>query len=624
LRSSGFEPISVEIFNNRLKKVTFLVIAVIIALVLRLWVLQILNGPKYRIRSESNRIHLQDIPPFRGMIFGRDGELLVDNRPSYDLYVIPEDIQDREQLKKSFQKLVALDSDEFEKKLDGLSRKRPFEPVLLKNKMSRDELAVIETNLFNLPGAMIQVRPQRHYIFGKFASHVVGYLGEISESQLRSGNYPENKPGDFIGKYGVEMKWQNALNGTRGGQQVEVDAAGRKLRVITRKPPDPGYNIHITIHKELQYLAEKAMKGKRGAIIAMDPNNGEILALASGPTFDPNLFIGGIAKDEWKKIITGKDYPLQNRAVSGIYPPGSVFKIVVALAGLEEAVIDPNEEIFCEGKFDFGDRTYRCWKEEGHGFVDLHRALVESCDVYFYNLGLRLGVEKIAQYARMFGLGKRPDFDLGGDNAGLVPTKKWKLKRRGEPWQAGETVTLAIGQSYLLVTPLQMVQMISAVFNGGYLFQPKIIQRVGKVDGELYRISPTVSGRIRVKQENMERIQRALLGVVNEPQGTGYKAMVDGVEVAGKTGTAQVVKLDLEKDYEKEEDIPHRFRDHAWFVANAGVDRPDTLAVAVIVEHGGHGASAAAPISKALIQAYFKRGYGELKEGDSRLGSSQE
>lgn len=591
-------------------------VGVIIVLILRLWILQIINGPKYRIQSENNRIHLQDILPFRGMIFDRNGELLVDNRPSYDLQVIPEDIQNRKELKNSFQRLIGLDPEEFEKKLNGLSRKRPFEPVLLKTKMSRDELALIETNLFNLPGAMIQVRPQRHYIFGKFASHVIGYLGEISERQLRSGHYPVNRPGDFIGKYGVEMKWQNALNGTRGGEQVEVDAAGRKLRVITRKPPVPGFNLHITIQKELQYLAEKSLKGKRGAIVAMDPNNGEILALASGPSFDPNLFIGGIARDEWKKIVTGKDYPLQNRAVSGLYPPASVFKIVVALAGLEEGVIDPKEEIFCNGQFIFGDRTYRCWKKGGHGNVNLHKALVESCDVYFYNIGLRLGVEKIAQYARMFGLGKRPGFDLGGDSAGLVPTKKWKLKRWGVPWQAGETVTVAIGQSYLLVTPLQMVQLISAIFNGGYLYQPKIIQRVGNDDRELYTISPTVTGRIRAKPENLERIRLALSGVVNEPHGTGYRAKINGLVVAGKTGTAQVVNLDFGKNYEKEEDIPTQFRDHAWFVALAEVDRP-TLALSILIEHGGHGGSAAAPIAKALIQAYFNRGDGDRGKGDS-------
>ncbi len=585
-----------------------MVIGVIITLVLRLWILQIINGPKYRVQSENNRIHLQVIPPFRGMIFGRDGDLLVDNRPSYDLYVIPEDIQNRAELLTGFQRLIGLDPKGIEQKLKSVSRKRPFEPVLLKNKMSRDELAVIETNLFNLPGAMIQVRPQRHYFFGKFASHVVGYLGEISESQLRSGNYPENRPGDFIGKYGVEMKWQNALNGIRGGEQVEVDAAGRKLQVITRKPPVPGANIRLTIHKELQHLAEKSLKNKRGAIVAMDSNNGEILALASSPTFDPNLFIGGIAKNEWKKIVTGNDYPLQNRAIAGLYPPGSVFKIVVALAGLEEGVIDPKEEFFCNGQFYFGDRFYRCWKKEGHGHVALHKALVESCDVYFYNIGLRLGVKKIAQYAKSFGLGKKPDFDLGGDSAGLIPTKGWKSKRWGTPWHAGETVSLSIGQSYLLVTPLQMVQLIAAIYNGGHLYQPKIIQRVGENEKELYRFSPTMTGKIRTKPEYLEHIRRALYGVVNDPHGTGQKARVDGVMVAGKTGTAQVVKLDLEKNYEKEEDIPYQFRDHAWFVANAEVDRAANLALAIIIEHGGHGASTAAPIAKELIQAYFKTG----------------
>ena len=606
MRSSGFEPVSVEIFNNRLKKVTFLVVGVIVALVFRLWVLQIVNGPSYRKQSENNRIHLQDIPPFRGMIFDRDGGLLVDNRPSYNLYVVPEEIQNRQQLLTSFQKLIDLDPDEAEKKLNGFSRKRPFEPVLLKTKISRNDLAVVETNLFNLPGAMIQVRPQRHYIFGKFASHVVGYLGEISENQLKSGHYPENRPGDFIGKYGVEMRWQNALNGVRGGEQVEVDAAGRKLQVISSKPPVPGANIYLTIDKDLQRLAEKSMEGKKGAIVAMDPNNGEILALASGPAFDPNLFIGGIAKDDWKKIVSSEDYPLQNRAIAGLYPPGSVFKIIMALAGLEEGVIDPSEEIYDNGEFVFGDRTYRCWKSGGHGYVNLNKAIVESCDVYFYNLGLRLGVEKIAQYAKMFGLGKRPDFDLGGDNSGLVPTKRWKLKRWGTPWLAGETITMAIGQSYLLVTPLQMAQMMSALFNGGYIYQPKIIQWVGSDRKELYRITPTVKDKINADPKHFELLRRALTGVVNDPHGTAYLARINGIKMAGKTGTAQVVNLDLGKAYEREEDIPFQLRDHAWFVAIADADRP-AITVSILIEHGGHGGSVAAPIAKALIEEYYRK-----------------
>ncbi len=590
---------------------TFLVVGVIVALVFRLWVLQMVNGPNYRIQSENNRIHLQDIPPFRGMIYDRDGGLLVDNRPSYNLYVIPEDIQDKQQLLDSFQDLIGLEPEGIEKKLNGFSRKRPFEPVLLKSKISRSELAIVETNLFNLPGAMIQVRPQRHYIFGKFASHVVGYLGEISERQLKSGLYPENRPGDFIGKYGVEMRWQNALNGVRGGEQVEVDAAGRKLQVIFSKPPVPGANIYLTIDKDLQRLAEKSMEGKRGAVVVMNPNTGEILALASGPAFDPNLFIGGIAKDEWKKIVSSEDYPMQNRAIAGLYPPGSVFKIIIALAGLEEGVIDPSEEIYCDGRFIFGDRTYRCWKKTGHGYVNFYRALVESCDVYFYNLGLRLGVEKIADYAKMFGLGKKPDFDLGGDNSGLVPTKKWKLKRWGSSWLAGETVTMAIGQSYLLVTPLQMAQMISAVFNGGYLYQPKIIQWVGSDQKELYRVTPTVKEKIDADPKHLALIRQALTGVVNDPRGTAYISRIDALKMAGKTGTAQVVNLDLSKTYESEEDIPTQFRDHAWFVAIADADHP-AITVAVLIEHGGHGGSAASPIAKALIEEYYKKEGGVL------------
>lgn len=582
------------------------VVVVFVALVLRLWYLQLIKGPEYRVKSENNRIHLQDIPPFRGMIYDRHDELLVDNRPSFDMYIIPEDIQDRKNLFLSLNRLIALTPDLVEGKLKEASRRYPFKPILVKKALTREELALIETNIYNLPGVMIQVKPQRNYIFREFAPHVIGYLGEIDETQLMSGKFPENKPSDFIGKYGVEMKWQNQLNGVRGGEQIEVDAAGRKLRVISRKPPVPGANIGLTIDREMQALAEKGLEGRTGAVVALDPTNGEILAMASSPAFDPNLFIGRIDRDEWEQIVSSKDSPLQNRTIAGQYPPGSVFKIVVALAGLEEGLIDPDEETFCNGSYTMGRRTYRCWRRGGHGNVALHRALVESCDVYFYKLGRRLGVDKIAEYAKMCGLGITPKFDLGRDKGGLIPTSQWKLKRWGVPWQAGETISTSIGQSFVLVTPLQMALMISAVFNGGDLYQPKVIRWVKKGKETIYEFSPTRRRHLKVKPENLELIKDALAGAVNEPRGTGRGARSKDVIVAGKTGTAQVVTLEKERIAKAGGDLPLKFKDHAWFVAIAPKDNP-RLAVAVLIEHGGHGGSAAAPVAGELIRAYLER-----------------
>jgi len=609
MRSSGFDSVSVEAFNRRLRIVTLCVIAVFSVLVLRLWFLQILNGPSYRVQSENNRIHLQDIPPFRGMIFDRSGDLLVDNRPSYNLYVIPEDIQDQKQLLKSLKMLIGLDPESTQSKLGKDTHKYPFKPVLIMKNLSRNELAVVETNLFNLPGVMIQVEPRRHYINGSFASHLIGYLGEISESQLNKEKYKDSKPGDLIGKYGVEGEWQRYLHGLRGGEQLEVDAAGRKLRVVSRKRPIPGLNVLLTIDKNLQMAAEKELEGKKGAIVAMNPRNGEILAMASRPAFDPNWFIGGMDRREWAKIMSSKDSPLQNRPISGQYPPGSVFKIVVALAGLGEGIVDPEEEILCTGQFRVGNHTHRCWKKYGHGMVAFHRALVESCDVYFYKLGKQLGVDTIARYARMLGLGKRTGFELGSERAGLIPTSQWKLKRWGVPWQTGETVSMSIGQSFVLVTPIQMARMLSALFNGGYLYQPKVIQWVGKDDHPVFQFSPTLMDRMDVKWENVELIKNALIGVVNEPRGTGGRARMKDLTVAGKTGTAQVIRLEKTEDLEEEDEIPIEFRDHAWFVAIAPVENP-SLALAILVEHGGHGGSTAAPIAKKLLETYFEKNKG--------------
>ncbi|MFH1082670.1 MAG: penicillin-binding protein 2 [Pseudomonadota bacterium] len=605
MRTSNFDPVSSEIFSKQLKIAMLFVLVIFAILVLRLWFLQIVSGSTYRIKSEHNRIRLQDISPFRGMILDRNGSVLVDNRPSYDLYVIPEEVQHRSQLLKRLSTLGDLDSEYAERVLDKAARGYPFKPVCLKRDISRDELARIETHRFDLPGIMIKVRPQRYYFYGGLASHALGYLGEISESQLMSGQFRDNKLGDLVGKTGVEWKWQALLNGVRGGEQVEVDAEGRIIEVISRRAPVSGANICLTIDKDLQALAEKSLLGKHGAIVAIDPGNGAVLALASSPSYDPNLFIKRIDEKTWQNIVSSNDFPLQNRALTGQYPPGSVFKIVVALAALEEGVITPEEEIFCNGTFSLGNQSYRCWKKYGHGKVNLHRALVESCDIYFYNVGRRLGVDKIARYATRLGLGKKTGLDLSQEKGGLIPTSEWKLRRWGVPWQAGETVSTSIGQSFVLVTPVQMANLISIVFNGGRSFTPQVTKWVRKTGGEnVFEFAPQSNGKAGIKQEHLDLVKKALIGVVNQPRGTGSKAKLKEVTVAGKTGTAQVVALPAGERSKQETAIPWKFRDHAWFVAIAPADTPK-IAVAVLVEHGGHGGSAAAPIAKELIKAYL-------------------
>ena len=606
MKASNFDPVSQDIFEKQLKIAVIFVLAVFGILVLRLWFLQIVGGPTYRAKSENNRIRLQSMAPFRGVIRDRSGKILVDNRPSYDLYVIPEDIHDAEDLLGRLALLGNLDMGPIREKISQSDNGYPFKPVCLEKDISREKLAMLETRRFDLPGVMIKVSPQRHYFFGDLAAHVLGYLGEISEKQLKSGEFPHNKSGDLIGKTGIERSWQHALNGGRGGEQVEVDAAGRRIKVISRRPPVSGADVSLTINRELQMLAEKALDGKHGAVVAMDPRNGQILALASSPSYDPNLFITGFDAATWKNMVSSTDYPLHNRALTGQYPPGSVFKIVVALAGLQEGVITPHETLYCNGQYSLGRGKYRCWKRWGHGSVNLHKALVESCDIYFYHLGLRLGVDRIAHYAHQLGLGRKTGLNLGHEKGGLIPTAEWKLKRWGVPWQGGETVSTAIGQSFVLVTPLQVATFVSAVFNGGHVYRPQVTRWVRKPGGEsIFEFTPQLIGDVKIKPEYLELVKYALSGAVNHPRGTGSKARLADIKVAGKTGTAQVVNLKKEKDAKVKGEVPWKYRDHAWFVAVAPVDAP-RITVAVLVEHGGHGGSAAAPIAKTLIEAYLR------------------
>ncbi len=605
MRTSDFDPISVETFHRQVTLAIVFVLAVFGILLLRLWFLQVAGGITYRSQSENNRIRLQDIPAVRGMIYDSRGELLVGNLPAFRLYVIPEEIQDRGNLLERLHRLIGLQKTGIEDRIQATARRFPFKPVLLKRDLTRDEVAVIESHRFSLPGVMIQVEPRRHYYHGELAFHVLGYLGEISETQLRSGKYPGSKAGDWIGRSGIEKKWEQALSGVRGGEQVEVDAVGRKIRVLSRKSPVSGANVYLTLDERLQAMAEGYLRDKRGAIVALDPRDGAVLAMASRPSLDPNAFIWGLDPETWRSIVDSEAFPLQNRALASMYPPGSVFKIVMALAALAEGVVGPAETVTCTGTYRLGTHEYRCWKRWGHGKVNLHRALVESCDIYFYRLGEKLGVERIARYAKRFGFGEVTGFDADQEQPGLVPDRGWKMKRFGLPWQTGETLSLAIGQSFLLVTPLQVASFISAIFNGGVLYCPQVTQWVGKTaEDKIYAFTPKIRRRLEIAPRHLDLVRKALIDAVNGPRGTGSKAKLEEVIVAGKTGTAQVVRLDLGKQLGAGGEIPWRYRDHAWF-AGAAPPEQAIIAVAVLIEHGGHGGSAAAPIAAELIRAYL-------------------
>jgi penicillin-binding protein 2 len=465
-------------------------------------------------------------------------------------------------------------------------------------------VVAVETHQLELPGVNLRVRPRRNYAEGLRAAHVLGYLGEIGPKQLKVLREQGYGSGDEIGQYGLEKRWEGFLKGQSGGQQVEVDALGRRVRVLHEVVDVPGYTVHLTLDRQLQQAAYEALKDKEGTLVALDVQNGAILAMVSTPAFDPNMFARGIKAEEWRALIKDRLRPLNNRAIQGQYPPGSTFKVIMAVAGLEEGVIDPDARISDPGFFPFGNRNFRDWKKGGHGSVDLHKAIVESCDVYFYQLGQRLGIDKIAKHARAFGLGEKTGAFLDDEKDGLVPDTAWKRKRFRQPWYPGETPSVAIGQGYLTTTPLQLANMMAAIANGGILYRPRIVNKVESVDGTTLReYGPEKIRTINLKPATLQRVRAALADVVRGKGGTGGAARSSVVSVAGKTGTAQVVEM--KGAYLKSEQLSYFNRDHAWFVAYAPVEDPQ-VAIVVLVEHGGHGGEAAAPVAKKVFEKYIE------------------
>jgi penicillin-binding protein 2 len=594
--------------NLALAYVNIVIIVVFSLIFSRLWYLQIIKGDYFKNLSENNRIRIQEIPAPRGIIFDREGTPLVDSFPSFDVSLYRQDVPDMQALVPPLSRALSVDPERLQARLNATRGVSPFQPLKLKTDITRQELAMLETRRLDLPGIMVDVVIRRNYPYGTLASHLFGYLGEINPEELEREEYVHHKIGYLIGKYGIEQKFELELMGENGGRQIEVNALGRKIRVLENLEPNPGNNLFLTLDLELQKAAEEAMAGKRGAVVAMDPQSGDILALASKPDFDPNLFARGISPENWKSLIANPANPLQNRATQGQYPPGSVFKIVIVAAGLEEKAITPETTFHCPGSLQFGNREYLCWKKEGHGRIGLRQAIVESCDFYFYQAGLRLGVDRIAKYALAMGLGRITGFPLGQEKPGLIPTSSWKMKRFGIPWQAGETLSTAIGQGYNLVTPLQMAATLSALANGGKFYQPRIVRSIQAPHGEITKeFEPLVSRNIPVSPETLEFIREALWGVVNSPGGTGGRARIEGFDVAGKTGTAQIIQ----RREGRNEVLSPEFQDHAWFACFAPARNPEITVVA-LVEHGGHGGAAAAPVARKVLESYYKRTRGIL------------
>ncbi|MFQ5900100.1 MAG: penicillin-binding protein 2 [Thermodesulfobacteriota bacterium] len=576
------------------------------------WYLQIIKGTDFREMSKNNRVRLKRIPAQRGKIFDRNGGVLVENRPAFILTVVPEDVRDWKELKARLSTLIAISGEEIQDRLDKAKGRPHFEPVVLKRDLSWEEVASIETFKIDLSGISLDIEPRRFYPHKKLASHLLGYVGEVDIAKLKTPEFADYSRGELIGKDGVEERMERYLRGTKGGRQVEVNATGRVKEILYQIEPLSGKEVYLTIDIELQRIAEETIGEKVGSVIALDPQTGRVLAMVSSPSFDPNLFAGGISKEDWDKLMANPFRILENKAIQGQYPPASTFKVVTAAAALEEEIITPDTEIFSGGSYRLGRSVFRDWREEGHGYIDIYDAIVESADTFFYQIGLSLGVDSLAKYSSGFGLGRETGILLNNEKKGLVPTSKWKRRFVGERWYDGETLTIAIGQGYSLATPLQMLNLFSAIANGGKLFVPQIVESID-INGRAVSapFTPKEIGRLPISPENLNIIKDALLGVVEEDNGTGRIMRIKGVKVAGKTGTAQVVRL---REDDKNKEVPYEFRDHSWFVGFAPFEKPE-IAVAVLVEHGGYGAVTAAPIAKKVIKAYLMKKTSKKKMG---------
>jgi penicillin-binding protein 2 len=632
--------LELQVYKNRVVIAAACCLLGVLILVVRLFVLQIIDHEVFSTLSQNNRLRLDPIAPNRGLIYDRNGVVLAENRPSYLLALTPDEIRKRGDLEttlKALRELVTIEESDVERFYKERKRKRSFEKIPLRFNLSEAEVAHFAVNRHRFPGVDIVATLARHYPFGAMTAPVLGYVSRIDEDdldELDEGNY---RATTHIGKVGIEQYYEKVLHGTAGYKQVEVNVEGREVHMVDEKDPIPGEDLYLSIDIRLQTIAETALGENSGAVVAIEPATGAVLVFVSKPSYDPALFVNGISNEAFAALQQDPARPLFNRALHGQYPPGSTVKPLYGLAALEQGVMKENFAIGCSGSYQLprDTRRYRDWKKHGHGpAIDLEQAIIESCDVFFYDLAYRSGIDAMSNYVRQFGFGQSTGIDIAGEKIGLFPNSEWKQKRFGERWYTGESLSVGIGQGYTLATPLQLAYMTAIMAANGQAYRPRVLEAINRpellvqqlmqqpqtpVSGQQVHVAaqavPQGPGPQKLpavlhhtvpvaQQRHWDYIRKAMIGVVHDPKGTaratGWNAPY---QIAGKTGTAQVISIKQNEEYD-EEKIAMQHRDHALFVAYAPAEKPE-IAMAILVENGGHGASAAAPIARKVMDQYL-------------------
>jgi penicillin-binding protein 2 len=597
-----------RLFNERAAVALFIVLGLLVVIIGRLIYLQIISHEHFATLSEVNRINLVPVPPTRGLIYDRNGVVLAQNLPAFSLELIPEQVRDMDATLAGLTKLIAISDDDIRRFQKQVKQKRAFNSIALRYNLNDEEIARFAVNRYLFPGVEIEARAIRNYPLGTLGSHAVGYVGRISEDELHDLDASNYSGTDFIGKTGVERFYEDLLHGQVGYKQIETNAFGRTLRELQQTPPVPGKNLYLSLDTGVQRVAETEFAGRRGAAVAIDPQNGEVLAFVSMPGFDPNLFVTGIDAQTYKDLQESLDRPLFNRALRGQYPPGSTLKPFIGLAGLESGKTTIDASTFCPGWYRLpGDaHKYRDWKEHGHGFTTMEKAIVESCDVYFYDLASTLGIDLMHDFLAQFGFGQPTGIDIKDESGGLLPSRAWKRARRGQPWYPGETLITGIGQGYTLATPLQLAYATGVLAMHG-AHTPPHLMRTTRAPGAAEQDRPAAAALkdIPVRNPgNWDAIITAMRNVVASEHGTAHAISRNApFEIAGKTGTAQVFGIKQDEKYVASE-VAERLRDHSLFVAFSPPEHP-RIALAVMVENAGHGSTAAAPIARKMIDQYL-------------------